>query len=105
MQMTFIINRDKQLLFELELVRVVLIFLSLRPMEVQAAENVQVDSGESNEKFIRVTNHGKMRLWIACSLSFFEVSLIFQTSCMYGVAHLRRVPMERNALSCIPYLL
>jgi len=51
-------------------------------METPATEDVQMDSGESNEKFIRVTNHGKMRSWIAFSLNFFAVSFIFQTSCM-----------------------
>ena len=45
-------------------------------MDAPGSTDVQMDPGESHESFIRVTNHGKMRSWIAFSLNFFAVSFI-----------------------------
>jgi len=47
-------------------------------MEAPATADAQMGSAESHEHFIRVTNHGKMRSWIAFSLDFLStVSFTF----------------------------
>ncbi|KIM35841.1 hypothetical protein M413DRAFT_325570 [Hebeloma cylindrosporum] len=52
-------------------------------MEAPGSADVQMDTEGSRETFIRVTNHGKMRSWIAFSLNFFasdgEKRLILHT--------------------------
>ena len=64
-------------------------------MEAPATADAQMGLGEPHEHFIRVTNHGKMRSWIAFSLNFLStVSLILHG--VLGVTHPCRFPIERN---------
>jgi len=46
-------------------------------MEKPGPADAPMDTDGRHERYIRVTNHGKMRSWIAFSLNFFAVCFVF----------------------------